>query len=234
MIHFLVKMESILLLPQLNWIFTESWANKSHHWVKKCRLKRNKIKKFPFYESPECLEVSCLLSPRPGPGYHLQWHQREGRPHPISARPRDGRERLAVDRGGSAAGPVSQVQLPLWSPAADLHVSKTRSRGREHAAEPVSPPFNPCSLQTWKKGLIVFNNMLSNPPYHHDITTTLPSLIRIRITSGAMFCPSLLLNLITTRSRGRDRAGFLSTLFAFFLPLAHLICLAAPSILRLH
>lgn len=135
-----------------------------------------------------------------------------------------------VDGGGSAAGPVSQVQLRLWSPATDLHVSQTRNRGREHAAEPVSPPFSPCSLQIWKKGLIVFNNMLSNPP----ITTTLPSLIRIRITSGAMFCPSLLLNLITTRSRGRDRAGFLSTLFAFFLPLAHLICLAAPSLLRLH
>lgn len=127
--------------------------------------------------------------------------------------------------GGSAAGPVSQVQLPLWSPAADLHVSQTRTR--RWACIPSLQPLFPPNM---KKGLIVFNNMLSNPP----ITATLPSLIRIRITSGAMFCPSLLLNLITSRSRGKDRAGFLSTLFAFFLPLAHLICLAAPSLLRLH
>lgn len=71
-----------------------------------------------------------------------------------------------------------------------------------------NPTLQPLFSPNMKKGLIVFNNMLSilTPPV--SITSTLPSLIRIRITSGAMFCPSLLLNLITTGSRGRDTLGF--------------------------
>lgn len=126
----------------------------------------------------------------------------------------------------SLSGPASSLITGCRPPC--LQNKEPWSRACRWACIHSLRPLFPSNM---KKGLIVFNNMLSNTP--HPITT-LPSLIRIRITSGAMFCPSLLLNLITTRSRGRDRAGFLNTLFSFFLPLAHLICLAAPSLLRLH
>ena len=165
------------------------------------------------------------------PGQAIISSDTRGRPDPTPPLPGPrgwkGWERLAVLQARSLRSSFLFDHRPptSMSPKQGAGAGGTRRWACIPSLQPLFPP-------NMKKGLIVFNNMLSN--LTPSITTSLPSLIRIRITSGAMFCPSLLLNLITSRSRGRERAGFLSTLFAFFLPLAHLICLAAPSILRLH
>lgn len=130
-------------------------------------MSKNRVEKEVSFSWKSCVwswSTSSLLAP--GQGYHLQWHHRDGRsPKPHLCQSLGGAVGVVGVEGDEMLAHSLESSFPVWSPAADLHVSRTRSRGREHAAEPAPTPFGPCSIQIWKKGLIVFNNMLSNTPY---------------------------------------------------------------------
>lgn len=150
----------------MDWIFPESWAINATTELRNVSFRRIKKKRALFMGSWGFgVELPPLSSPQGSLSSPVTPERGQAPPYFTSAGLQDIKDESSVGRGGLLlSGPVSQVQLPLWSPAADLYVSKTRSRGTENT--PLSLYLHPQPLfpPNLKKGLIVFNNMLSNRP----------------------------------------------------------------------
>lgn len=161
MIHFSSQMGDFPSFP--NWTGSSFSANKCDHGVKKHEgLKEISWKR----SSSERVELSCLLSPCPGARYHFHWHQREGRPQPCLCWAGEG---FRCWPGLSGPAFVFGRRLLTSTPP------KQGAAAENMPLSLVSTPLGPCSLQIWKKGLIVFNNMLSYTPHNTPLPPAPPS-----------------------------------------------------------